>query len=294
MHVSHGRAWLIGALLAVQVAAAIAIFLLFWGEETGLTPLAEAAHRTSEYPGARMTIDARLEVPGSGTALTMAGRGEYNGTTGLSRITLDVDPPPGAGGQVPVLGGRIQLEQLAEERPGTVVTYTRSAAFGPLPGGAQWVKVDLSEYVDAQAQSFDPRDQLELLRSTKDFARVGTERVRGVPTIRYSATIDYGDEVERLRDDGQDSAADTLEKVIAANDGVDTEPVEAWVAGDKTIRRLRFEMPSSMGVWPRGTTTLVTVELYDFGIEPEIELPSGAEAFDATQLAREGLDRLAE
>jgi hypothetical protein len=266
--------------------------LLYWGEETGLTPLAEAAHRTSEYPGGRMAIDGTLEVPGTGTVLTMAGRGEYNGTTGLSRITLDVDPPSGYAMRIP--GGRVQLEQLGEERPGTVVTYTRSLAFGPLPGGAQWLKLDLSEQVDAQAQSFDPRDQLELLRSSRDLRRLGTESVRGVPTTRYGATIDYRAEIERLRDEGQDTAAETIEKVIAANHGVDTAPVEAWVARDKTIRRLRTWTPFSMGIWPKGTTIELTVELYDFGIEPHIELPGEGEVFDATEIALEQLDRLAE
>jgi hypothetical protein len=289
MKTASGRVTLIGVLLALQVGAVAAAFLLFSGDETGLTPLAEAAHRTSEYPGARMTMEARLEVPGEGTAMTMEGRGEYNGTTGHSRILLDVEPPPGVPVRVP--GGRIQLEQLAEERPGTVVIYWRSLAFGQLPGGAQWMKFDLTEFVDAQAQSFDPRDQLELLRSSRDFERLGSEPVRGVPTTRYSATIDYRAEVERLRDEGQDTAADTIEKLIAL-EGVDSEPVEAWVARDKTIRRLRFEMPSSMGMWPKGTTALVTLELYDFGIEPQIELPAGSTVFDGTEIARQGLESL--
>ena len=292
MQLAHRRAWLIGVLLALQVAAAAAFFVLFWGEDAGLTPLAEAAHRTSEYPGARLTLEGRLQVPGEGTVFTMEGQGEYNGTTGLSRIVFDMDPPPGEAAKF--LGGRIQIEQLGEERPGTVVTYLRSLAFGPLPGGAQWLKIDHTEYVDAQMQSFDPRDQLEMLRSTDDFRRVGGERVRGVPTTRYRATIDYRDEIERLRDEGQDTAAETLEKEIAANDGADTEPVEVWVAHDKTIRRFRMWMPFSYDMWPKGTTILATLELYDFGIEPEIELPVESQAFDITEIAREELDRLAE
>jgi hypothetical protein len=38
----------------------------------------------------------------------------------------------------------------------------------------------------------------------------------------------------------------------------------------------------------------MTLELYDFGIEPDIELPSESDVFDATEIAREELDRLAE
>jgi hypothetical protein len=121
-----------------------------------------------------------------------------------------------------VPGGRFEIEQVGETRPGTVVMYMRSAAFGELPGGAEWMKLDLSEQVGAQMQSPDPRDQLKMLRSSEDFEKLGTERVRGVPTEHYKATVDQGDEVERLWDEGGDSAADLLETVIEANDGVDT------------------------------------------------------------------------
>jgi hypothetical protein len=83
-----------------------------------------------------------------------------------------------------------------------------------VPGGAEWMKLDLSEQVGAQMQSPDPRDQLKLLRSSEDVERLGTERVRGAPTTHYKATVDQGDEVERLPDEGEDSAADLLETVI--------------------------------------------------------------------------------
>jgi hypothetical protein len=221
--VSHRRVWLVGGALALILVVVGAFLALDGGDDgglPGLTPLAQAAERTAEYPGARMTIEGAFEVPGSGAALTMQGQGEYNGTTGRSRITMGADLPPEAAAQI--LGGRFEVEQVAVTRPGTVVMYMRSTAFGQLPGGARWMKLDLSEEVGGQMQSMDPRDQLKMLRSSKDFEELGTERVRGVPTTHYRATVDQGDEVERLRDEGEDAAADMLEKVIKANDGVDT------------------------------------------------------------------------
>jgi hypothetical protein len=289
------RTWLIGGLLALLLVAGGAFLALDDGDDgglPGLTPLAQAAERTAEYPGARMTIEGELEVPGSGAVVTMEGEGEYNGKTGLSRLTVGSDLPQEAAAQVP--GGRFEIEQIGETRPGTVVMYMRSQAFGELPGGAEWMKLDLSEQVGAQMQSLDPREQLKMLRSSEDFEKLGTERVRGVPTTHYKATVDQGDEIERLRDEGEDSAADLLETVIEANDGVDTVGVEAWVARDKTIRRLEMEVPFSLGTSPAGTSMLMTLELYDFGIEPQIELPSESEVFDATEIAREELDRLAD
>jgi hypothetical protein len=283
------RTWLIGGLLAL-LAAVGALLALDGGDDgglPGLTPLARAAERTAEYPGARMTIEGRFDIPGSGAVVTTTGEGEYNGQTGLSHITLGAESA-----ELP--GGRLEVEQVGEQRPGTVVIYMRSDSFGQLPGGAEWMKIDLSEQLSSQAQSPDPRDQLEMLRSSEDFERLGDERVRGVPTTHYKATVDQGDEVERLRDEGKHSAAEVLEKVISANDGDDTVPVEAWVARDKTIRRLRMEVPFSLDTPPAGTSMHMTMELYDFGIEPEIELPSESDVFDATEIAREGLEQLAE
>jgi hypothetical protein len=283
---------LIGALLA-QLVVAIGVFLaLSGGDKGGLTPLAQAAERTAEYPGGRMELTGSLEIPGSGALMTMTGEGEYNGKTGLSRITAGADLPPESAAAVP--GGRIEMEQVAVARPGTLVVYQRSPTLGALPGGAEWMKLDLSEQAAAGAQSFDPREQLAMLRSTEDFERLGTESVRGVATTHYRATVDQGDELERLRDEGEDEAADLLETIIAANDGADTMPIEAWVARDQTIRRMRIEMPFSLGATPAGSTLLMTMELFDFGIEPHIELPSDSDAFDATEMAREELEELAD
>jgi hypothetical protein len=39
---------------------------------------------------------------------------------------------------------------------------------------------------------------------------------------------------------------------------------------------------------------LMTMEMYDFGIEPHISLPPESEVFDATEVAEEGLDQLAD
>jgi hypothetical protein len=87
------------------------------------------------------------------------------------------------------------------------------------------MKIDLSEQVGGQMQSMNPREQLKMLRSSEDFEEIGAERVRGVPTTHYKATVNQGDEVERLRDEGEDAAADFMEQVIEANDGDDTVEV---------------------------------------------------------------------
>jgi hypothetical protein len=55
---------------------------------------------------------------------------------------------------------------------------------------------------------------------------------------------------------------------------------------------MKMEIPFSLGTAPAGSSMLMTMEPFDFGIEPDIELPNDDEVFDATEIAREGLERL--
>jgi hypothetical protein len=189
-------------------------------------------------------------------------------------------------------GGRFEVEQVGEEGPGKMVLYMRSDAFGDaLPGGAEWMKIDLSEDIGAE-QPMDVRQWLGVLRSSHDLESLGSETIRGIPTTHYRATIDQSAEVDRLREEGQDRAADALETLIAANEGADTTEVEVWVGG-RTVHRFRMTLPFSF-MAPAGSTMQMTVDLFDFGVEPDIDLPDEGDVFDATDLAREGVEQLAD
>ena len=73
-----------------------------------IAPLAQAAERTARYPGARMTFRGELEVPGSGTVVSMRGKGAFNGETGLSRTTVTALEAPEATED-------FEMEQIAEQ-----------------------------------------------------------------------------------------------------------------------------------------------------------------------------------
>jgi hypothetical protein len=286
----------LAAIACVAGAALVAAALLVpAGDDDprgpSIAPLAQAAERTAKYPGARMTFRGELEVPGSGTLISMRGKGSFNGETGLSRTKVTAAELPEGG---PTAAEEsFELEQVAEQSAGTFVMYTRSEAFGELPEGAEWMMVDMSEST-AQTQSLDPRDQLKILRSSKDFEELGTEEVRGVETTHYRATVDQEAEVERLREEGEDEAADALELVIAANDGETTSEVEVWVDEKSTIHRMIMEIPFSIGAIPSESTMRITIDLFDFGIKPDITVPDEDVVFDATELAQEQLEQEAE
>ena len=276
--------------VAVVVVAALALFGLPGGgseSSSSVTAVAEAAKRTASYPGARMTLDAQMEIPGSETGMTMEGAGIYN-SAGRSRTTLTTtELPPEAAAQFPE---GIEMEQVAELTPGTFVTYMRSNMFGELPDDAEWMKLDMSEETPDSA-SMDPRSTLRQLRSTSELETLGTEVVRGVETTHYRALVDQEAEIERLRSEGDDAAADALEQAIDATE-TSTFEMEVWVSERQVIRRFAIEMP--FGPTMQNATMRMTSDLYDFGVNPEIELPDDEDAFDATEIAQSQIEAAAE
>lgn len=257
------------------------------GGAPALTPVAQAAERTSEYPGARMRLFGSFNVPGQGAVMTMEGNGAFN-SADQSRIVMETTSlPAGAAERIP--GGSFAVTQLSELTESGQAMYMRSKLFEPLPGGASWMRIEV-DYAD-RPQSMDPRETLKMLRAASEVKAVGTERIRGLQTTHYTALVDQGAEVERLRQQGEDDAADQLEQAIKLNNGASTARVDVWVGPDDTVHRMEFEMPFEL-VGP-GTTMEVTMDLFAFGADPQIEIPDESEVWDATELSERALENAA-
>jgi hypothetical protein len=65
--------------------------------------------------------------------------------------------------------------------------------------------------------------------------------------------------------------------------------VEAWVDSDGLIRRMRVVTTQPQVEGEGGATMDMRVEFFDFGINPQIDLPDSDEVFDATAMAEEEL-----
>ena len=243
-----------GWLLAGGVATAIAVVIVLTSGGSGSVPrvaplpLAEAAERTASLPGARMRVRGKLHAP-AGKALVMSGSGVYNGETGRSSVTMRGP------------GGSPEVQQVAEADPDSFVAYLHSGSFGTLPDGADWVKVDRSDEVDTRSQSFDPRDHLRVLRSGSEYLNLGTDRIRGVETRHVRAIIHLRAEARRLRQAGDDRAADNLETLYAAT-GAKAYEMEAWMGSDLQVHRYRLEIACAAMAVP-STRMSITVDLFD-------------------------------
>ncbi|HEU4944839.1 MAG TPA: hypothetical protein VFT10_06715 [Solirubrobacterales bacterium] len=258
----------------------IAFAALAWQQDGGgdspLNAIAAAAERTQREPGGRTMMTAIATSPVPSKSLTITGRGVYSNETDRSRMVLTF-PQPGS-------DGLMEMEAVTD---GTAM-YMRSSMFGSLPGGAEWMMLDLSLGGDMEAPvpaGGDAAGELELLETaTGGVQKLGKEDVRGVPTTRYRGTVEASERAEELREEGQDDLAAGIEK--------DMKPltIEAWIDADGLVRRMRIVQAKAQAGGQESTVDM-RLDFFDVGPVPEIEVPEQSEAFDATDLARAGLDQ---
>ena len=170
--------------------------------------------------------------------------------------------------------------------------YIASSLFtGKLPGGAGWMKVDLAKV--GQAAGFDPTQLLSgqsnpaqileyLKASGATVTVVGHDRIRGVPTTRYTAEIDLAKLASTLAGANAGEAQKALGQL-----GLTELPVEVWVDSHNLVRRMQLDLDTAAG--GQSLQMQMDVELFGFGATPTVSVPSPSETFDATSTALGGL-----
>ena len=286
-----GTKWGRVALATVGVLLAALLLPLFLSSESDpddplLTPLAAAAEKSIAFPGAKVTVKGRIESPSFAEPLVMAGAGAFNGESNRFKLSMHgVSGPPSA-----------DLDAMRQTSVGEgQVIYMRSTALdGELPGDAHWMSIDYSSLTSERTQaetSNDPRDTLKQLRNASDVTEIGPDRVGGVSTTHYRAEIDATREVERLREEGEDERADTLERILDAN-GATVNTVDVWVDEKGRVNQVTFVLPFE--ILGAGTTMEMTMGYSDYGVTPSIELPPPDDVFDGTKIGIEGAEALSD
>ena len=236
-----------------------------------------------------MTTTATMEAPAPGdsagagaqqapTAFTLAAEGVVDYATGDAVMTMRF---PGAGPMEMRVLGDVAYQKMPEE------------ASGPATGGKPWAKIDMErlhreQYGASPAQmrsgaTSDPTDQLGYLRGVSEgVEEVGEEKVRGVTTTHYEATIDPKKAAEQEEEQG---AARRATEGMAEQIGSDEIPVEVWIDGEGRVRRYAMSVPlpnTSEGGSAAGGDVTVVQELYDFGVPVRVEPPPPEQTEDVT------------
>lgn len=241
-----------------------------------LNAIAEAAERTQREPGGRSTMRAIVSSPVQSESFTMTGQMVFDDETGRSRGVIVARPES---------DNPVKMHIVGDE----AVMYMRSSMFGQLPGGREWMALDLGSFAEELDMplpaSGDAKGELELLEeATGDVQKLGKEDVRGVSTTRYRGTVGVAERAEQLREEGAEDLASYIEE-----EGTPLT-IEAWIDADGLVRRMRLvkSEPREEG---KGSMTMdMRTDFFDFGIVPEIAVPEPSEVFDATALAQEEFD----
>ena len=274
------RLWLAATGLSILIIALVVFALQPEGDGESDGPLnavADAAERTQGEPGGHATMLAIVSTPSRPDPLTIIkGQMVFDDETAHSKAILTVSRPGS--------DGSVKMDVVTDETSPTL--YMRSSMFGSLPGGREWMALDLSSFGPEQdtplPANADAKGELELLQAATGVRKLGKEEVRGVPTTHYRGTLDPSGNAEWLRKEGASDLASRIEQ--------GTPPrLEAWIDADGLVRRMRLvnTQPREGGEGP--VTTDMRMDFFDFGAVPEIDLPESSEVFDATTLAEDGL-----
>ena len=226
-----------------------------------------------------------------GTArVEMSMRGPQGDSTELSAIEIeglvDMDDARGAMSmQLPVdlTGGReVEIEMAFD---GTTVFMNFEPMLEQLGVDTEWVSFDMAELTKAaggidiaQLQgNNDPTQALAMLKGVADdVEEVGEEEVRGTDTTHYRATVDLE---AALRESGGVTDPEQFERFLDLL-GREQVPVDVWIDDEGRVRRQTYEQP----IPGQSQSLTMTIELYDFGTDDEIELPDPDDVTDVTDL----------
>jgi hypothetical protein len=271
---------------ACAIAAVAAVTTGCGGGSTGqalaLDPVAAAATKTQDAGAARIRLALAVSSPQlPGKTVRVHAAGAIDGPSGELTFVTPATLP---------LLGHASLKEISLEQSGDYVVYAQLGALASyLPGGKQWVKLDLSKLGSSAGlnvtkllggSQLEPTDVLSLLKADgATIHEVGSATIDGAKTTHYHVTIDLAKALQ----------AKGLTSPLLA--GMATElpkvPEDVWIGNDGLVRRVRV----SYGLTRSGRSVHVgmTMNLYDYGAHVAIAAPPESEVFDATQLAQSGI-----
>jgi hypothetical protein len=293
----RGRTAAIATVFAVAAAAAVTSGC--GGGSTSsalpLDPVAAAATKSQQAGAARIRFTLALSSPQlPAKALRLTASGAIDGTSGeltfkLGSLIRELGLPQGiAPGATTAQPGHASVKEIFLEQNGDFVIYMRLGALSSmLPGGKQWIKLDISKLGKSAGLDFgkllsgsqlQPSDLLAMLKSEgATIHKVGSATIDGKATTHYRLTVDVAKALESK------GLSPLLGSVASQTPKL---PVNVWIGKDGLVRRVQMSYRYSMGGRQVGIRIAMNVSAY--GAHVSIAAPPSSEVFDATQLAQGG------
>ena len=249
-------------------------------EDDPLAAITLAADKTSAVGSARVAMD--MTMTSSEGDITTSGEGVFDLDARRGEMTMNVVGPGNPGGMA--MEGVFDGTTIYMKFPPEIASQ--------MPGGKPWLSMDLQavgeqEGLDfnalMQSGSSDPTQTLHYLRGAAgDIETVGEEEIRGTTTTHYKATIDYDKVAEQAPADVRDGMERNVE-VIKEWLGDDSAPIEVWIDEDGLARRMEMSLEYAAGP-AAGTELSMSMDLFDFGVEADIQVPPPSQVTDYAAL----------
>jgi hypothetical protein len=253
--------------------------------------IAQAADATVDGGSYRMAMVTDLTTEGAGNGpLSMSAEGEFDPDERLGHMTMDMSEL--AQGQA---AGPLKSEVIFDG----LVFYMRMPFLQQVqPGLKEWIRFDLQALGQEAGLDFDqlmqlgsqsdPSQALAYLRAASDdIQEVGSEEVRGVETTHYRMTVDLA-RVAAAAPPAQREALQAQIDELIEKSRIQDVPTDVWIDEDGLVRRQRLtyeNMAFAPGV--HGDMTM-TMELFDFGVDVEVEPPPASQVVDLQELLEGG------
>jgi hypothetical protein len=248
-------------------------------DSIGFDQIAQASEATSQVKGADMTMRVTMRADALPHPVTMSGSGYENIRARSGRFTFDMSA------LAALSNGQIPAGAKMEEIVSYPVLYMRSPLLKEAVPEGKWAKLDLQaagKQMGVDFNSFTQSDPTQPLRNLRvageDVKRVGPERVRGVQTTHYTATMNLR-KAANLQPPGpkRDAARRSIEKLIELS-GEDKYPVGVWIDGRKMVRRM--SMTIGMNVQGKKMKMDMSFDLFNFGAKPKVKPPPSSDVVE--------------
>ena len=254
-------------------------------ESNPLAVIALAADKTQEAGTARIWMDMEMDGPTGLIKTTADGVMDMAAKQGEMSMEMDMaDAPAGT----PDMG---TIEAVLD---GTVIYMKMPALAAQLPPGKPWMSFDLAEAGEQmgidigalmQSGSSDPTQSLQYLRGASgDVETVGEEVVRGVQTTHYRATVSFDKMIEQAPAELRPRLEPTVD-VLREWVGRDELPIEVWIDDQGRMLRQKQDLEYTGGP-AEGTSMAMVLEMYDFGVEVDVDVPPASQVTDIGELMR--------
>ena len=263
---------------------------------------------------AQASTDAALKEPTAIETVRVAYRetaAEQTAKTSFEMtMTTPSGGPKGSDGPAPMMGmtgggatdfsGKASVLSMEMSEMGTMevrqvgdVVYAKMPEefAAQMPGGKPWLKMNVEEAYGGSGQMqggavSDPTRQLEYLRGVSDSVeKIGNQKVRGVQTARYEATIDMKKLVEEQGGEAGEKYEDAIRRT-----GMEKLPVEIWIDDQNRVRRYVMDMSMSAAQDASGASRSgemrmrIAAEYYDFGTPVNVQAPPQDQTMDARKM----------